>query len=186
MQININQTRYVCFNDKGEIEKISRRPDEDLKYIEVDFNRVRSLMEGKESFNSYKVEYDFLEKRYALKSTQEWDESKLITGFIYEIPEQDKETPEIKIIKDNKNKCWRIELEKEFKKSLELELIPIDPTVQYYSITKKHDPNILHRLLQFDQSYTVPFEYDFEFDDIPVSVYTVRKFSKYLFEVINE
>jgi hypothetical protein len=66
--------------------------------------------------------------------------------------------------------------------------LEIDPTNQYYSITKKYDPNVLYRLLKFkkqNNEYIVPFEYDFELDDLSLSIYTTQKFSTYAYEVIN-
>jgi hypothetical protein len=61
-----------------------------------------------------------------------------------------------------------------------------DPRDQYYSVTRKYNANFLHRVLKFDETSEIPFEYNFEFDNIPTSVYTVRKFSTYSIEVIDE
>ena len=64
----------------------------------------------------------------------------------------------------------------------------VDPTKQFYSITKKYDPNVLYRLIRFEKvgdEYIVPFELDFEVDNLNLSIYTVRKFSTYSYEVID-
>ncbi len=58
---------------------------------------------------------------------------------------------------------------------------------------KKDDPNILYKTLQFtfdkliNGKYIVlPFSEKFEFDNEPISVYTIKKFDSYKYEVINE
>jgi len=62
--------------------------------------------------------------------------------------------------------------------------VTFNPVEQQFSITKKYDPNVLYRVLKFKNNNTIPFEMDFEFDNEEVSVYTIRKFSAYVHEVI--
>ena len=81
--------------------------------------------------------------------------------------------------------CIRDSVHEDFKKELNDNNITLDPTIGFYSVTKKHDPNVLYRLLRFDNSLKIPFEYEFEVDDIDVSVYTVRKFDSYIYEVTD-
>ena len=64
MEFSINNDRYVCYNTNGEIEKISKRPDDILDSIKVQYEEVKDLLEGKLSIVNYRVEYDFLEKRF--------------------------------------------------------------------------------------------------------------------------
>ena len=182
--LEVNKMRYVHYNEKGELEKISKNRDERFEAIHLDFESVRSLIEGRESLSNYKVEYDFIDKKHKLKSLIEFNNDQVISAFMYEIPSTANEK-EISIIQDMKNKCWRLELDKSFLKHLEENNIDSDPTSQFYSITKKHDPNILYRLIKFNDTQTIPFEYDFEFDLKPISIYTTRKFSSYVYEVIN-
>ena len=56
--------RYICFDQSGSIVKISRDADDALENLLVDFEEVRMFAEGKETLRDFKVEYDFLEKKY--------------------------------------------------------------------------------------------------------------------------
>jgi hypothetical protein len=186
MEFSINNDRYVCYNANGEIEKISRRPDDILDSIKVQYDEVKDLLEGKLSIVNFRVEYDFLEKKFIIKSLEQFRNDQLITSFIYEIPTEIQDDYEIKIIQNNKNKCWQLEINPFFLKQLQEQNISFNPVEQKFSITKTYDPNVLYRIIKFDETYTVPYMYDFEFDNEQVSVYTIRKFSTYIHEVINE
>lgn len=186
MDLQLNHDRYICFNDKGQIEKISRRPDDNLESLKVQYTDVKDFLDGSESLINYCVEYDFLEKKYKLKNLKEWQEDRLISSFIYEIPETVEEDYEIKIIQNNKDQCWQLEINPTLLETLRDQNISFNPVEQHFSVTKKYDPNVLYRTIKFDDTKKVPYEYDFEFDKYEVTVYTIRKFSTYLHEVINE
>lgn len=60
-----------------------------------------------------------------------------------------------------------------------------------FSITKKHDPNILFRLISFSihdllEDFIVNYQYDFEFENKPISIYTTKYFDSYSYGFINE
>ena len=186
MELKINNDKYVCYNEFGMIEKISKRPDEKLDSLKLPYNNVKDLLEGKESLVNYRVEYDFLEKKYILKSTQQWQSDQLITAFIYEIPNCTDDDYEIRVIQNNVERCWTLEINPNFIKKLQDQNIKFNPVEQQFSVTKRYDPNILYRTLRFNTNTSIPFENDFEFDNEEVSVYTIRKFSTYIHEVINE
>ena len=63
----------------------------------------------------------------------------------------------------------------------------------YFSLTAKHDPNLLIRSLQFkisdllahdDQNPIIPFKYESESDSNDVSIFTAKYFDSYAHEVI--
>jgi hypothetical protein len=184
MDTFVKTTRYVSFDKNGSIQKISHKPDEDFDWFEIDLDEVKDLLSGKERLINYVVDYDFLEKRYTLKNKQDLNESQSKNAFIYEIPSILDEEPDIKIIQDYNTKTWRIQVSKDLEEYLDKQKVTIDPKKQYYSITKKGDPNILYRLLIFKDN-EIPFEYDFEFDKTDISIYTVQRFSTYKYEVLN-
>lgn len=186
MELSLNNDRYICYNVNGQIEKISRRPDETLDSIKVQYEEVKDLLEGKTSIVNYKVEYDFLEKKYILKSLEQWRSDKLITAFIYELPTTQIDDYEIKIKQNTNKKCWELEVNPDFIKKLQEQNVMFNPVEQQFSVTKRYDPNVLYRTLKFNDTNIIPFEYNFEFDNEAVSVYTIRKFSTYIHEVINE
>lgn len=186
MQVKIITDRYVHFDSNGHITKIARNPDEAEEYIKVNFDKVKGMLEGKESLVDYRVEYDFLDKAYVLKHINTWKQDQLKDAFLLEI--KNDVNPDITIIQDKKQKEWRLVLSDDLQLAVNDQKVQIDPTNQYYSVTKKYDPNVLYRLLKFqkqDSNYVIPFQYDFEIDDISLSIYTVQKFSTYSYEVIN-
>lgn len=187
MQVKVITDRYVHFDSNGNITKIARNPDEQEESIKVPFDKVKGMLEGRESLVDYKVEYDFLDKQYVLKHINTWKQDQLKDAFMLEIGTD--KNADVIIIQDKKHSVWRLTLSNDFLKSIKQQDLTVDPTLQYYSITKKYDPNVLYRLLKFVKNgdeYTVPFEHEFEVDDIPLSIYTVRKFSTYSYEVVNE
>lgn len=179
-------TRYVCFENDGTIYKISNKPDDRFKHLEVDISEVEDFITGKLSLLEHKVEFDFVEKKYSIKNQRQIDEDKLMWSFLYEIPTKAPDQKQIIITKDNKNKCWRLMLDDVFELDLVQEGINVNLSNYYFSVTKKHDPNVLYRLLRFTNGNYIPFKDDFEFDETPVSVYTTRRFDSYYYEEINE
>tara|TARA_B100000902_G_scaffold29158_1_gene35012 strand:- start:248 stop:793 length:546 start_codon:yes stop_codon:yes gene_type:complete len=180
MEIELVTKRFVHYDDEGKITKIGHDKDENENSIEVPFDDVKALMTGKESLGSYIVEWDFLEKRNVLKHISQWENDQLKESFLYEI--KNDSNADAVIQQDKKEKCWRLVLSEDVVKA------NIDPTLQFYSVTKKYDPNVLYRLLRFQKinnEYVVPFELDFEVDNVDLSIYTVRKFSTYSYEVID-
>lgn len=186
MQVQIVTDRYVHFDSNGNLTKIAPVPDELEDSIKVSYDSVKALLEGKESLVDYKVEYDFLEKKYMLKHIKLFNQDQLKDAFMMEI--EACENADITIIRDKKQKVWRLEIGDDLTSASETQGVILDPTLQHYSITKKYDPNVLYRLIRFektDNGYTVPFAYDFEVDSVDVSIYTTRKFSTYSYEVID-
>jgi len=179
-------TRYVCFKDDGSIYKISNKPDERFKHLEVDFSEVEDFISGKLSLLEHKVEYDFIEKKYEIKNQKQLDEGKLMWSFLYELPTNEPDQKQIILTKNNVKKSWHIMLDDEFELDLANKNMHVDLSKYYFSITKKHDPNVLYKLIRFNDGNFIPFTDDFEFDDTPVSVYTTRRFDSYYFEEVNE
>jgi len=180
MQIELVKSRFVHYDEDGKITKISPTKDESQSCIEVSFEEVKPLMTGKESLASYLIEWDFLEKKNVLKHITQWQNDQLKDSFLFEV--KNDENADAVIQQDKQNKCWRLVLSEDVLQA------NIDPTNQFYSVTKKYDPNVLYRLMRFekvDQEYIVPFKFDFEVDNLDLSIYTVRKFSTYSYEVID-
>jgi hypothetical protein len=180
MDIQLVTNRFVHYDNEGKITKISPTRDESQSAIEMPFEKVKPLMTGKESLASYIVEWDFLEKKNLLKHVSDLQNESLKDHFLHEI--KNDEDADATIQQDKIKKCWRLVLSDDVLNA------NIDPTMQFYSVTKKYDPNILYRLLRFqkiDNEYIVPFELDFEVDNLDLSIYTVRKFSTYSYEVID-
>jgi len=61
-----------------------------------------------------------------------------------------------------------------------------------FSVTEKNNPNVLYRTLSFPFSQLVndfyvvkDFKNDYEFNGDPVSVYTIKRFDSYSYEINN-
>ena len=177
--------RFVCFDDDGNIYKISKESDDRFKFIECDFEDVKKFIEGHWSLLDYKVEYDFIDKTYHIKNQTQIDEDKLMWSFLYQISATIPDNPQIILSKDNTKNVWRISADSDFLLDLKDKNVNINLSNYYFSITKKDDPNVLYRLIRFVDSDEVAFENDFEFDNEEVSVYTMRRFDTYHYEEIN-
>lgn len=175
MQIGLNLKRYVSFDNTGRIEKIGNSPIEGFEFLELEYNDVKQILEGKDSIARWRVIYDYLEKKYVIKHKNEIEQDSKITGFIYEVPTQ-QDDPQVVIQQDNKNKCWRL--------TANVFDANISPFNQVYSITKKYDPNVLYKSLVFDKENPT-IDFDYEFDKGEYSVYTTRRFNTYKHEIVN-
>lgn len=98
---------------------------------------------------------------------------------------------DINIVQNFEKQCWEVYLGHEVKRSLEVTNYRANERL-YFSITAKHDPNILYRTIEFSLNdllaKTVPnfkFENDFEFNGEEVSIYTPKYFESYLHEIIE-
>lgn len=182
---------YVIFEkDTGKVLGVSPKK-EDENSILVDYEQVEGLILGREKRKNYRVEYDPKTKQLELKNLhlQSLD-GVTINDFIYEIPATASEDPDITVEQDQKEKCWRITLGDSLKRNLRRQGIQFNSKVNF-SVTKKHDPNILYKTLAVDFSkilqdnYAVlPFTMLFEHDDAEISIFTSRRFDTYWFERI--
>ena len=178
MQITPNTKRFVSFDNAGRIEQIGNAPVEGCQYLELNFDDVKQVLEGRDSIARWRVIYDYLEKKYVIKHKKDIEKDEQITGFIYEVPTNETDA-QVVIEQDNIKKCWRLKVSDEVKLDTS-----ISPYNQVYSITKKYDPNVLYKSLVFDKENPT-IDFDYEFDNVDISVYTTRRFSSYQHEVIN-
>ena len=186
---------YVEFNaDNGELISVrSSLPDGTNSFIEVPFEKIKSLKDGIETFNQYIVEYNGKTKALELKYKNEIEFNNFsVKEFIYQIPLTNIDDADITVIQDIDNTCWKILIGKEFKKSLRDKGIALNSTL-YFSVTAKNDPNILYKLMScnFAQSvkqnyFVIPFTEKFEYELSNISVYTVRLFDTYCFKRIKD
>jgi hypothetical protein len=179
--------------DSGQIIGISPRDDLNHHSIKVDFEEVKNLIEGKESKRNYRVEYNPKKKDLELIHIHEQSfDGSSVRDFIYEIPEIEQKDPDLLIIQDQKNTCWRIKLGNELQQKLKSKGIRLNSILDF-SITALHDPNVLYKTFSVDFSnifqdneVLVDFSMAFEETDQPVSVFTAKRFDTYQFKrVLN-
>lgn len=182
---------YVIFEkDSGKILGITPRQQE-KNCIPVELEKVSGILEGKDSRKNYRVEYNPKKKQLELVDlNQESFDGSTVNDFIYEIPETDTDDADITVEQDIPNTCWRFTLGKTLKRNLRNKGIRLNNKLNF-SITERHDPNVLYKTIAVDFSNVlskncviVPFDKDFEFKDSSISVFTARRFDSYQFKRI--
>lgn len=175
--------------DSGEIIGIGPRQDVNYHTIQVDFEEVKGIIEGKESKRNYRVEYNPKKKDLELIHVHEQSfDGSLVRDFIYEIPQTQHPDPDLLVVQDQKNTCWRIKLGSELQQKLKSKGIRLNSLLDF-SITAPHDPNILFKTFSVDFSnifqdreVLVDFSMPFETTDQPVSVFTAKRFDSYQYK----
>lgn len=191
----MSKIAYVIFNkDSGEIESISNAVTNEDTYIQVPLDDVLSLKRGVEDISNYHVQYNPKNKELELKSKYEFALDALtVNDSIYELPETSVDDADVQVIQDIPNTCWKIKLGNSIRDNIKRKGINLNANF-LFSVTKKGDPNILYKTLSVhigktvaDNYCIVPFDMPFETTDIPVSVYTARKFDTYqLTRILDE
>jgi len=184
---------YVCFDkDTGKINSITNElPDSVNNFIEVETEEVSTLLSGKEPFSSYIVEFDPLDSMLKLRHKSDLNKVYIdINKAIYKVP-SDIKNADVQIIQDFENTCWKFLLGNNLKNNLKSGGINYNAKL-IFSITKKHDPNLLYRTLQVNlrelvqkNYFILPFEMEFEKDKKDVSIFTEKLFSKYNYTRID-
>lgn len=98
---------------------------------------------------------------------------------------------DINVVQNNIHGSWEIYLGKKTIKSLE-SIHYYGTDILYFSVTAKHDPNILYRTVEFslrelldEKRRVYPYKYDWEFNKEDVSVYTSKFFDSYSHEILE-
>tara|TARA_B110000503_G_scaffold138125_1_gene223684 strand:- start:665 stop:1285 length:621 start_codon:yes stop_codon:yes gene_type:complete len=199
-QANIIEVDYiyrVYFDPKTTVVmRVSSNYEADTDYpsFEVNYYDIEDIVSGAEPIANCKVFFNIKAKQYELvKNT--------IAPVIYTVSQEIYKCKKIKnadiqIIQDIKNTCWKILMSNELKYKLAAQRVSVtnikDNQITF-SVTAKNNPNILYRLLSFpfsdllDDNYVVlDFKDQYEFDGLPISVYTIQKFDTYSYEMIHE
>jgi len=190
--ITMNRDRFVYFDEAGEITKITNYLEEDnLSFIKVDYSKVEKILEGKVSSFDFLVIYDVLSRQYIIKPKVTNNEiMSNVNDRIYEI-KQNIDDPDFTIIQDTVSKCWKFKINEEILENFIVNNVLIK-TQLLFSITKKHNPNILYRMITIKFSdvlenldFSVPFIYNEE-NTQNFSIYTIRQMQSYNHEVLDE
>ena len=185
--------RYAVFNpDTGELLSLPNFKPEDGSYIEVDPKEVEGMLSGDEQLSHYRVEYSKRKKKYELKSQLINDlDSYNVNDLIYEVPTRKTKNADLTITQNTRDTCWKISVGGNLKTNLLSQKLSFNNKLSF-SVTRKNDPNILYKTLQFDfnqfedgKYLIIPFDQEFEFLGEPVSIYTMKKLDKYYYEVIK-
>jgi len=188
------QMMFVSFDkDTGDITSIGNEVDETSSYITVPLSDVINILDGVEPSTNYIVQFDPKTKNLEFVSRFEFVyDNCSVNELIYEVPEEVSEDPDILLIQDTPNTCWKVQIGKKFKNNLKSKGVSLNANIMF-SITEKNDPNVLYKTLfvDFGQAvddnyYIIPFTMPFEETNLPISVYTSKRFDTYQFKRIYE
>ena len=183
--------RYVIFDpSNGDVLSLPNYKPEEGSYIPVEETQVTGLLSGAEPLSYYYVHYIKKTKTYELRlRTNTSIDSYFVDDLIYEVPMTLIDSPDIHIIQNINDTCWKITIGGDLKANILAQRVSFKNTL-HFSITEKSDPNILLKTISFnfselhDTKYViVPFDSKFEFEAKPVSVYTIKNFDRYMYEV---
>jgi len=183
--INVNQNTYVYYDSLGIINKISNRKlnDTEFNILEIPIDDTNDILSGKKRTSDYIVINHPETKTPILTLVSNVLITPDATNNCYNIP-KNISNANVTIIKNLKAKCWELKLDAASK--LFIESLKDSKNVFYFSVTKKNDPNILYRSIEFKNVSPVPFEYPFEFNNEDVSIYTSKYFNIYSMEIKDD
>ena len=203
---------YVCYSLKnGDILAVTNLdPKESFHhaiewgFIEVDISEVIGILTGEESYREFIVEHSSVTNEKILKQRGSFKVEELdIVDIVYHIPTEedykyrvDEEgntvDPDITIMQDIANTCWKIFIGKKLEQKLRIDAINLN-VMLHFSVTEYNNPNVLYRTLMVDLEQLVKnhyqvldFKSDYEFEGKPVSIFTVKRYDHYLYKVNNE
>lgn len=171
--------------------KKNRNIPDDENYLETTFEDVKDIIEGKESIRHCRIVYDIKTKQYQLARNNLEDPVYTVSELIYRIPETNNDTADLQIIQDIKNTCWKILMGNDLRTKLTNQSINVNMEISL-SVTEGNNPNILYRTLKFSlkelmqKHYVIlDFKQEREFNAEPISLYTIKRFDTYSYEVIK-
>lgn len=187
----IDNLQYVYFDiETGNILEITNEEidDNNSSHIVVSVEDVETLINGEEPFESCSVVYNTKLKLYELQRNTIEQPVYNVNDLIFEIAEYT-ENADIQVIQDLKNTCWKFLISKELRANLVENKVSLKVNLGF-SITEKNNPNVLYRTLIFpfsqlvnDYYVVLDFKHDFEFNGDPISLYTIKRFDTYSYEV---
>jgi hypothetical protein len=191
-QISTVSESFVYYNkETSKIQKISNKKiNSELEVFKIETSLVHDIIVGKKKSDDFIVTYDLSEKRLTVKEITYESELSSVKYKLYDITQSTDTVYDVKIGQDLLKKCWKINLSNNSKKELLGSKYHSNDKI-YFSITQKHNPNILYRSLEaslqdlLNSEIEYPFEYNWEIQNKEVSIYTPKLFDSYIYEVIK-
>jgi hypothetical protein len=192
--ISVPKKKYVFFDEDGAITAISNSTkNKTHQFIEVNKSDVEDILDGSQSVDSFCVIFDTLDKTHKLMhkniNKRNWVS---IISSIFEIEPQQQEDYDIAIIQNNEEFYWEFILSPKIKMSMNAASAENGGWVNF-SCTRKGDPHELYQMLRVrlvdlvtEDSVKIPYYSNNKFDISDISVYTMKKFERYHYEVIDE
>lgn len=179
MTTGIYNTRFIYYNDTGEILAISPFPPEDDQlFFEIDFALVEEFLFGNKSYTNYKINY-FLNLVNGIINEEETVISEE-QQFLHIIPTTSSFNNEITIM--HTPSSWNITVRDDVK-----EKVKLFSKLEFF-VCKKDDPSFLYSKFIVDLNNLSPVEFvtEDEKDLNLISVVTNKKFNSYGIRKIYE
>jgi hypothetical protein len=186
---------YVKFDkETGSILGIKATEYTGENSIPVPLDKVRKLISGEDSTTAFEVRYNTKIKQMEFGSRYDTQmRGNSVNNFIYDVPQGVGKSPDILIVQDVVNTCWKVHIGAVLGDSLRGKGVAVNDRMML-SVTAKGDPNILYKTLFVeladvvrDNYVVLPFTMPFEHSDEPISIFTSRKFDTYQFKrIFNE
>jgi hypothetical protein len=191
----VDEVRYVFYNpETGAITGISNSANEQtLPSVTVMFDQVRSLLEGDDVVQNYKIVFSPDAKDYVFIRLDEQEEvlesiHDVIFQFSFNVDTSNPliydSTNDITVIQDYADTCWKVYINGTLARSLRERKLYFDQIYEFY-ITDFNDPNILYKTLRVPMNELInnyycilPFD-QIDEDEVRVSVYARKIFEKY-------
>jgi hypothetical protein len=180
MTTGIYNTRFIYYNDAGEIQAIRPFPPEDdqLLFFEIDFALVEEFLFGNKSYTNYKINY-FLNLVNGIINEEETVISEE-QQFLHIVPTTSSFNNEITII--HTPSSWNIKVRDDV-----IEKVRLFSKLEFF-VCKKDDPSFLHSKFTVDLNNlsSIEFVTEDEKDLNLISVVTSKKFKSYGIRKIYE
>lgn len=146
-----------------------------------------------EKENKVKAEYSKLYDKVVVNNVDHLSNGRkvLIGKRLYLTNRLNERDYDVNVVQNNLIGCWEIYLGRKTKKSLET-VSYIGQDILYFSVTAKHDPNVVYRTMEFslsnllkNKSEKYPYQHEWELNREDVSVYTSKFFETYSHEILE-
>ena len=175
---------YLIFDPKtGKILSLTGQKQES-NCLEITHDKFKELRDS--SITRYRIEFNPTTTVYEVVLNNKNDDSEfLVDNLLHKVNPTDGET-DIVLEKDYTQNIWRLKFGETFSKQLIEKKVQLR-FVKHFSITKKNDPHVLYRTLQFDLDSN---NYEINFADIDekldtYSIYTYKRFNSYGHKVLQ-
>jgi len=175
---------YANFNvTTGYIDSFSDSPLGEHS-IEVEYDSVRDIIEGKAFYKHYKVLFNPASTMYELVNVHEEKAYEYnVNNSFYKVQEND--SADIILVKNYITQQWELTFGKLFQKTLDKNNVTLQ-TKKQFSIVKKNDPYVLYRELNFDlSSNDLVLQFNENDSIIEFDVYTTKVFNSYGVQVVK-
>lgn len=179
MTTGIYNTRFIYYNDAGEILEIRPFPPEDDRlFFEIDFALVEEFLFGSKSYTNYKINY-FLNLVNGIVNEEETVISEE-QQFLHIVPITSSFNNEITIM--HTSSSWNIVVREDV-----IGKVRLFPKLEFF-VCKKDDPSFLYSKFTVDLNNlsSIEFVTEDEKDLNLISVVTNKKFNSYGIRKIYE